>query len=90
MTRLFAMVEGSNPPALVELKATAQGHLITQGDAAGASSASGAAAEPNWATTFTYTNGVLTLETRTAGDVTQTRAYTYDPVGNLTHIGAWQ
>jgi YD repeat-containing protein len=45
---------------------------------------------PNWATSFTWSGGNIATETRTRGDVTQTRAYTYDGSGNLVTIGAWQ
>ena len=91
MTRLFATIEGSNPQALVELKASPQGHLLVSGTPASTDpSAGGAAAEPNWVTSFSYTAGRLVSETRSAGAVTQTRDYTYDASGNLTGIGAWQ
>ena len=49
----------------------------------------GTTTETNWATTYGYTDDRITSETRTAGSVTQTRAYTYDAAGNLTGIGAW-
>ncbi len=66
----------------VAISSTEDGKLVV-------SVASPSESDTNWATTYAYTNGQISRETRTAGAVTQTRAYGYDGSGNLVSIGAW-